>query len=216
MITIWPVTARRTWWTLPRHFARNQGVANPFATENDVGKIRERVKLARDLASNKGLDTFRGRETAPGPECRTDARIDVLVRRTAMITPELALRRSAPGAALPPKTLPSTSSQTPRGDGDAGRPRRFAMQNGFLVLTGTPGDSTFSHTPSVCQSRQSFYFRWSFQRRRSSRSLPLPRNPPPASFRCRSREGGRAITSSRRRSAAHRARGWRRSVCDLA
>ena len=42
------------------------------------------MKLGRDIASRKGLEPFRGRETAPGPECRTDAEIDAFVRRTAI------------------------------------------------------------------------------------------------------------------------------------
>jgi choline dehydrogenase-like flavoprotein len=59
-------------------------VQNFLATEHDVRTIREGVKLGRDLASRKGLDGFRGRETAPGPDCRTDAEIDAFVRRTAI------------------------------------------------------------------------------------------------------------------------------------
>src|SRR5207245_10663230 len=37
-----------------------------------------------DVASRKGLEPFRGRETAPGPACRTDAEIDAFVRRTVI------------------------------------------------------------------------------------------------------------------------------------
>jgi 4-pyridoxate dehydrogenase len=58
-------------------------VQNFLASERDVRTIREGVKLGRDLASRKGLDPFRGRETSPGPDCRTDAEIDAFVRRTA-------------------------------------------------------------------------------------------------------------------------------------
>jgi choline dehydrogenase-like flavoprotein len=58
-------------------------VQNFLASERDVRTIREGVKLGRDLASRKGLDPFRGRETSPGPDCRTDADIDAFVRRTA-------------------------------------------------------------------------------------------------------------------------------------
>jgi 4-pyridoxate dehydrogenase len=57
---------------------------NFLASERDVRTIREGVKLGRDIASRKGLEPFRGRETAPGPECRTDAEIDAFVRRTAI------------------------------------------------------------------------------------------------------------------------------------
>jgi 4-pyridoxate dehydrogenase len=59
-------------------------VQNFLATEHDVRTIREGVKLGRDIASRKALDTFRGRETAPGPDCRTEAEIDAFVRRTAI------------------------------------------------------------------------------------------------------------------------------------
>jgi 4-pyridoxate dehydrogenase len=57
---------------------------NFLATEHDVRTIREGVKLGRDIAGRKALDRFRGRETAPGPDCRTDAEIDAFVRRTAI------------------------------------------------------------------------------------------------------------------------------------
>src|SRR6185436_15676343 len=57
---------------------------NFLASERDVRTIREGVKLGRDIAGRKGIEPFRGRETAPGPECRTDAEIDAFVRRTAI------------------------------------------------------------------------------------------------------------------------------------
>jgi choline dehydrogenase-like flavoprotein len=59
-------------------------VQNFLATEHDVRTIREGVKLGRGIASRRGLDPFRGRETAPGADCRTDAAIDAFVRRTAI------------------------------------------------------------------------------------------------------------------------------------
>ena len=59
-------------------------IQNFLAAEHDVRTIREGVKLARDVAGRKGLDPFRARETAPGPDCRTDAEIDAFVRRTAI------------------------------------------------------------------------------------------------------------------------------------
>jgi choline dehydrogenase-like flavoprotein len=64
--------------------ARVRIVQNFLASDQDVRTIREGVKLGRDLARRKGLDPFRGREMAPGPECRTDAEIDAFVRRTAI------------------------------------------------------------------------------------------------------------------------------------
>jgi 4-pyridoxate dehydrogenase len=57
---------------------------NFLATEGDVRTIRAGVRLARDLASRRALDAYRGRETAPGADCRTDAEIDAFVRRTAI------------------------------------------------------------------------------------------------------------------------------------
>jgi 4-pyridoxate dehydrogenase len=57
---------------------------NFLASERDVRTIREGVKLGRDVASRKGLEPFRSRETAPGPGCRSDAEIDAFVRRTAI------------------------------------------------------------------------------------------------------------------------------------
>jgi choline dehydrogenase-like flavoprotein len=59
-------------------------IQNFLASEDDIRTIRDGVRLARDVASRKGLDRFRGRETAPGPDCRTDAEIDAFVRRTAI------------------------------------------------------------------------------------------------------------------------------------
>ncbi len=59
-------------------------VQNFLATEHDVRPIREGVKLGRDIASRNALDGLRGRETSPGPDCRTDAEIDAFVRRTAI------------------------------------------------------------------------------------------------------------------------------------
>jgi 4-pyridoxate dehydrogenase len=59
-------------------------IQNFLATDKDISTIREGVKLARDIARRQGLDPFRGRETSPGPDCRTDAEIDAFVRRTAI------------------------------------------------------------------------------------------------------------------------------------
>jgi choline dehydrogenase-like flavoprotein len=57
---------------------------NFLATDKDVRTIREGVRLARDVAGRRGLDPFRGRETSPGSDCRTDAEIDAFVRSTAI------------------------------------------------------------------------------------------------------------------------------------
>jgi len=64
--------------------ARVRIFQNFLATDADVRTIREGLKMARDVATRKGLDRFRGRETVPGPTCRSDAEIDAFVRRTAI------------------------------------------------------------------------------------------------------------------------------------
>jgi choline dehydrogenase-like flavoprotein len=74
-------------------------VQNFLATENDVRTICDGVKLGRDIASRKELDRFRGRETAPRPECSADAEIDAFVRRTA-ITPTTRAPHGRWGPAL--------------------------------------------------------------------------------------------------------------------
>jgi len=64
--------------------ARVRITQNFLATDRDVRTIRAGLRLARDVAGRRGLDPFRGRETSPGPDCRTDAEIDAFVRRTAI------------------------------------------------------------------------------------------------------------------------------------
>ena len=39
--------------------------------------------MARDVASQKALDPFRGKELAPGPDVQTDDQIDAFIRATA-------------------------------------------------------------------------------------------------------------------------------------
>ena len=57
---------------------------NFFSAPGDLPKLREGFRLARDIAYRKPLDRFRGSETAPGPEIRSDADIDAYIRRTAV------------------------------------------------------------------------------------------------------------------------------------
>jgi 4-pyridoxate dehydrogenase len=59
-------------------------VYNFFSAPGDLPKLREGFRLARDIAYRKPLDRFRGSETAPGPEIRSDADIDAYIRRTAV------------------------------------------------------------------------------------------------------------------------------------
>ncbi len=46
--------------------------------------MREGFKLARDVAYRKPMDSFRGAETAPGAQVRTDADIDGYIRQTVV------------------------------------------------------------------------------------------------------------------------------------
>jgi 4-pyridoxate dehydrogenase len=57
---------------------------NFFSAPDDLPKLREGFRLARDIAYRKPLDRFRGSETAPGKAVRSDADIDAYIRRTAI------------------------------------------------------------------------------------------------------------------------------------
>jgi 4-pyridoxate dehydrogenase len=59
-------------------------VYNFFTAPGDLPKLREGFRLARDVAYQKPLDRFRGTETAPGPDVRSDAEIDGYIRKTAI------------------------------------------------------------------------------------------------------------------------------------
>ncbi|HEY5340258.1 MAG TPA: GMC family oxidoreductase N-terminal domain-containing protein [Candidatus Aquilonibacter sp.] len=56
---------------------------NFLAAPEDVRKLRQGFKLARELASQSPLDPFRGPETRPGPGVVTDNEIDAWIRSTA-------------------------------------------------------------------------------------------------------------------------------------
>jgi 4-pyridoxate dehydrogenase len=55
-----------------------------FSAPNDLPKLREGFRLARDVAYRTPLDRFRDGETAPGPRIKSDAEIDAYIRRTAI------------------------------------------------------------------------------------------------------------------------------------
>ncbi len=57
--------------------------ANYLATEEDRRALREGTKMVRDLADQAGLKALRGKEEFPGADVKTDADIDVWIRRTA-------------------------------------------------------------------------------------------------------------------------------------
>ncbi len=57
---------------------------NFFSAPGDLPTLRNGFRLARDIAYRKPLDRFRDRETAPGPQIKSDAEIDAYIRRTAV------------------------------------------------------------------------------------------------------------------------------------
>ena len=59
-------------------------VYNFFSAPNDLPRLREGLKRARDVAYQKPMEPYRGSETSPGASVRTDAEIDAFIRRTAI------------------------------------------------------------------------------------------------------------------------------------
>ena len=59
-------------------------VYNFLSAPNDLPTLREGFKRARETAYQKPLDEFRGVETAPGPQVKTDVQIDAFIRETAI------------------------------------------------------------------------------------------------------------------------------------
>ena len=59
-------------------------VYNFLSAPNDLPTLREGFKRARETAYQKPLDAYRGAESAPGPEVKTDAQIDAFIRATAI------------------------------------------------------------------------------------------------------------------------------------
>jgi 4-pyridoxate dehydrogenase len=59
-------------------------VYNFFSAPNDLPRLREGFKRARDVAYQKALAPYRGTETSPGDQVKTDAEIDAFIRRTAI------------------------------------------------------------------------------------------------------------------------------------
>ncbi len=55
---------------------------NFLAVGSDLRTLREGLKLLRDVASQKQLDPFRGREIRPGKELRSDAELEAYIRST--------------------------------------------------------------------------------------------------------------------------------------
>ena len=57
---------------------------NFFSAPNDLPRLREGFKRAREIAYQAPMDAYRGRETSPGDAVKTDAEIDAFIRRTAI------------------------------------------------------------------------------------------------------------------------------------
>ncbi|HEY1365248.1 MAG TPA: GMC family oxidoreductase N-terminal domain-containing protein [Xanthobacteraceae bacterium] len=57
---------------------------NFFSAADDLPRLREGFHRARDVAHQKPLAPYRGAETSPGAEVKTDADIDAFIRRTAI------------------------------------------------------------------------------------------------------------------------------------
>jgi choline dehydrogenase-like flavoprotein len=56
---------------------------NFLSAPNDLPRLRVGFRRARDVAGQKALDSFRGPETGPGPNVKSDDEIDAYIRRTA-------------------------------------------------------------------------------------------------------------------------------------
>ena len=57
---------------------------NYFAEPDDLARVREGFKRIREMAEQPIMKEFRGVETKPGPEVRTDAAIEEWIRKTAV------------------------------------------------------------------------------------------------------------------------------------
>ena len=53
---------------------------NFLAVDSDLKTLREGLKLLREVAAQKALDPFRGREIRPGKELQSDAELDTYIR----------------------------------------------------------------------------------------------------------------------------------------
>jgi choline dehydrogenase-like flavoprotein len=57
---------------------------NFFSASNDLPRFREGFKRARDVAYQKVMEPFRGKEVSPGTAVKTDSEIDAWLRRVAI------------------------------------------------------------------------------------------------------------------------------------
>ena len=59
-------------------------VYNFFSAPNDLPTLREGFKRARDVAYQKPLEPYRGKELSPGTDVKTDGEIDAWLKRTTI------------------------------------------------------------------------------------------------------------------------------------
>jgi 4-pyridoxate dehydrogenase len=59
-------------------------VYNFFSAPGDLPRLREGFRLARLVAYQQPMNPYRGEETSPGAQVKTDADIDAFIRRTAI------------------------------------------------------------------------------------------------------------------------------------
>lgn len=59
-------------------------IGNFFSAPDDLPRLREGVKRAREVAYQRPLEAYRGVETAPGPKIKADAEIDAWISATAV------------------------------------------------------------------------------------------------------------------------------------
>ena len=59
-------------------------VYNFFSSPNDLPRLREGFKIARDVAHQKAMDPYRGEETATTAKARTDTEIEDYLRRASI------------------------------------------------------------------------------------------------------------------------------------
>jgi len=81
-------------------------IPNCFSAPNDLPTLRQGFKLARETAYQPPLARFRGAETAPGPNVKTDAEIDAWIKRVVNTVNHPASTcpmGSGPGTVLDPQ-----------------------------------------------------------------------------------------------------------------
>jgi choline dehydrogenase-like flavoprotein len=74
---------------------------NFFSVPSDLARLRLGFRIARDLAHQAALDPYRGPETHPGDQVKTDAQIDAWLRRTVITAHH-------PAGTCPMGTLPGS------------------------------------------------------------------------------------------------------------